>query len=136
MHHFARTVLLISLGAGVVATSSLARNGEVVTDASSTRGERICGWFENPTPANAWLTDRNGQWIIGIQGDYQAEGPWPEFDEDTWVETNRHHGYGCACVDATLDRSEHRVTRIFKAAARPLNACRRDKAIEDLEPAA
>jgi hypothetical protein len=22
--------------------------------------EKRCGWFQNPTPANAWLTDKDG----------------------------------------------------------------------------
>ncbi len=30
--------------------------------------ERRCGWFENPTPANATLTDRDGTWEIASQG--------------------------------------------------------------------
>src|SRR6266536_2441789 len=48
-------------------------------DAHSTTFETRCGWFSNPTPANAWLWDREGEWIIGVQGDFQAEGEWPYF---------------------------------------------------------
>ena len=47
-----------------------------------------CGWFENPTPANAWLTDRDGEWNLGLQSGYQAEGNWPEFEPSDWVRTN------------------------------------------------
>lgn len=43
------------------------------------RLETRCGWFANPTPANAWLLDRHGQWTIGLQGGYQAEGNWPNY---------------------------------------------------------
>lgn len=30
-----------------------------------------CGWFDNPTPGNASPTDRDGQWLIGLQGGHQ-----------------------------------------------------------------
>ena len=36
--------------------------------------ERRCGWLQNPTPANYWLIDRDGEWTIGAQGGYQAPG--------------------------------------------------------------
>ena len=36
--------------------------------------ERRCGWLQNPTPANWWLVDRDGEWILGVQGGYQAPG--------------------------------------------------------------
>ncbi|HYG29015.1 MAG TPA: DUF4087 domain-containing protein, partial [Allosphingosinicella sp.] len=36
--------------------------------------QRRCGWLDNPTPANWWLTDRDGEWLIGAQGGYQAPG--------------------------------------------------------------
>ncbi|MEN1943216.1 DUF4087 domain-containing protein [Luteimonas sp. MJ293] len=129
-------VLLTLLAVGILSTSTLAQqSNEAKVDTSSTQTERICGWFENPTPANAWLTDRHGEWIIGLQGGYQAEGSWPEFDEDEWVRTNIHYGYGCACLDTRLNKTEHLVVHIFGAMAQPLNICRRDKAIVDLEPA-
>jgi Protein of unknown function (DUF4087) len=46
--------------------------------------ETRCGWFSNPTPANASLFDRDGEWIIGVQGGYQAEGDWPDFEPGQW----------------------------------------------------
>ena len=87
-----------------------------------------CGWFSNPTPANTSLFDREGEWIIGVQGGYQAEGDWPEFSPKQWVETNVHHGYGCACLRVRVDRSERRILAIESARARALSACRRDPA--------
>jgi Protein of unknown function (DUF4087) len=38
--------------------------------------EKLCGSFENPTPASAWLTDRSGTWTIVVQGGRQAYGDW------------------------------------------------------------
>lgn len=31
------------------------------------KAEVRCGWFSNPTPANASLHDRDDEWIIGVQ---------------------------------------------------------------------
>lgn len=36
--------------------------------AAPAKVERRCGWFENPTPANATLADRDGLWEIATQG--------------------------------------------------------------------
>jgi hypothetical protein len=91
--------------------------------------ETRCGWFSNPTPGNASLYDRDGEWTIGVQMGYQAEGDWPEFSPKQWVETNVHYGYGCACLKVQVDRSTKRVIKIESARARPLSACRRDKAL-------
>ena len=91
------------------------------------KSELRCGWFSNPTPANASLHDRDGEWIIGVQGGHQAEGDWPEFSAKEWVETNVHYGYGCACLRVQVDGEK--VIRIESAKARPLSVCRRDRAL-------
>jgi len=39
-------------------------------EARLTSFETRCGWFSNPTPANAWLWDREAEWIIGVQGGF------------------------------------------------------------------
>ena len=89
-----------------------------------------CGWFSNPTPANASLHDREAEWIIGVQGGHQAEGDWPDFGPRQWVKTNVNYGYGCACMSVEVDRESNRVLEIKSARARPLSACRRDKALK------
>ena len=91
--------------------------------------ETRCGWFSNPTPANASLHDRDGEWIIGSQGRYQAEGNWPSFKSGQWVETNGHYGHGCACLRLRVNRETHEVIKIESARARPLAACRRDRVL-------
>jgi len=90
-----------------------------------------CGWFENPTPGNAWLTDRDGQWLIGLQGGHQAEGDWPRFTPARWVRTNGHYGHGCACLRVVADEASYEVQRIVSATSRPLRVCRRDKALTE-----
>ena len=92
--------------------------------------EMRCGWFSNPTPANASLYDNQREWIISVQGGYEAEGDWPDIPPKEWVETNVHYGYGCACMRVTVDREEGKVIKIFGSSARPLSACRRDRALK------
>jgi hypothetical protein len=94
------------------------------------RSETRCGWFSNPTPSNASLHDRDAEWIIGVQGGYQAEGDWPDFGPKQWIETNVHYGYGCACLRVRVDRSTHRVIAIESAKPRPLSACRSDRKLK------
>jgi hypothetical protein len=93
--------------------------------------ENRCGWFSNPTPANAWLEDKDGEWIIGIQGGYQAEGDYPDFADQQWVKTNGNYGYGCACMKVRVDYKTHRILEIASATAKPLSACRKDPALKE-----
>jgi hypothetical protein len=93
--------------------------------------ETRCGWFSNPTPGNAWLNDRDGQWTIGVQGGYQAEGDWPVFKPRQWVKTNSpDYGYGCACLEVRVNRETHEVVEIKSARARPLASCRHDPSLK------
>jgi hypothetical protein len=92
-------------------------------DASAFRHR--CGWVDNPTPANWWLTDRDGEWTIGTQGGEQADGEMPDFGAN-WVETNGHHGYGCVCMDAVVDTASKRVLRYRQARALVIERCTRD----------
>lgn len=93
--------------------------------------ETRCGWFSNPTPANIWLYDRDGEWTIGVQGGYQVEQDWdwPEFKRGQWVETNGPHGYGCACFQLRVDKESGHVLEIKSSRARPLSACKKDRAL-------
>jgi len=125
----------IIIVAGVVVAALLAVAGvssETTIVEAQTRVELRCGWFSNPTPANAWLIDRDGEWTIGIQGGYQADGNWP--DTGKWVKTNVHYGYGCTCVKATVDRKEMRVIKIVSSYGKSLAACRKDPALKKKEP--
>jgi hypothetical protein len=96
--------------------------------ATASKGERRCGWLVNPTPANWWLTDRDGQWILGTQGADQAAGmdEMPDMSTAGWVETNGHYGYGCACMTITAD-ADGQVSRVADARPRPLRQCRADR---------
>lgn len=107
--------------------------GVTFVDAQPSRiepSEMRCGWFSNPTPGNASLFDRDGEWIIGVQGGHQADGDWPEFGPNQWVKTNVNYGYGCACLRVRVDRQEMEVMAIESGKAQPLSKCRRDKSIQ------
>ena len=88
-----------------------------------------CGWFSNPTPANASLYDRDREWIIGRQGGHQAEGDWPDFKPRQWVRTSANYGYGCACLRLRVNRETHEVVEIAGWRVRPLSVCRRDRSL-------
>ena len=95
------------------------------------RPQTRCGWLVNPTPGNWWLTDRDGEWLIGAQGGYQAPGmdDMPDMSSQGWEETNGHYGRGCACLRVSVDRRSRRVTRLFSARPMPLRQCRADPAL-------
>ena len=114
------------LFAAALLTARPGAAGATAAGAARTR----CGWFSNPTPANASLHDREAEWSIGVQGGHQAKGDWPSFGPKQWIETNVHYGYGCACMSVEVERETHRVLEIKSARARPLSACRRDKALK------
>lgn len=99
--------------------------------AAPASGARRCGWLSNPTPANWWLTDSEGQWILATQGADQAPGmeTMPDMTTSGWVETNGHYGYGCACMTITHDPAANRVTRVTDAEPKPLKQCRADRAL-------
>src|SRR5215831_10704358 len=85
--------------------------------------ETRCGWFSNPTPANAWFFDRDGEWTIGVQGGHQADGAWPNFTTSQWVRTNGNYGYGCACLQMRVDKQTREVLVIKSSRVRPLAQC-------------
>jgi len=127
-----RTVTLRLLFVGFISLAAVLLAGRPGAHgaAGTVKVETRCGWFSNPTPANASLHDREDEWIIGTQGGHQAAGDWPSFGPKQWVETNGHYGHGCACMTVEVDRETHHVLEIKSARARPLSACRRDRALK------
>ena len=125
--------VVVCLTVIAVTAAMLSRSISPATEASSVVGTR-CGWFENPTPANAWLVDRDGEWEISVQGVGGLLDGWPNFKPRQWVNTNGHYGYGCACMKVTVDKKEKRVTKIISSYAKPLSACKKDKGLKGKEP--
>jgi hypothetical protein len=93
--------------------------------------EKRCGWLANPTPGNWFLFDRNGEWVLAIQGGYQADGldKISDIPRSDWIKTNGNYGYGCACLIADT-RADRIVLKIFSASPRNIGYCLRDKTIK------
>ncbi len=100
--------------------------------APQSKPETRCGWVWNPTPANWWLTDKAGRWIVSVQGGFQADGDgMPDFSEHDWVVTNPpDYGYGCACVTGVYDHRTMQVLRIDSATQKPLHQCKADRTLK------
>lgn len=87
-----------------------------------------CGWFDNPSPGNASLTDRDGEWTVAQQGSHIAKGTWPRFKPEQWVRTGTGSaGHGCACLSVQAQADDQLITVILKARSLPLSNCRRDR---------
>lgn len=132
MTGFYRRAARASARALFIAAGCLALSSTVGLAAATGKSEKRCGYLENPTPGNWWLTDRDGEWVIGAQGGYQAEGidVLPEsFFERGWVRTNGWYGYRCACLTVTTDRKQMRIGKILSGEPLPMSRCSRDKAI-------
>jgi len=116
----------MSLRLGIGAVLAL-----VVPLAGAEASERRCGWYQNPTPGNHWLVDRDGSWTMATQGGQQARGMnlMPDFTAREWVRTNGYYGYGCACIAVDVDRKTMLVTRILAVEQLPLARCRQDSAL-------
>ena len=93
-----------------------------------------CGWFDNPTPNNAWLNDKVGEWTVSIQGGHQAKGKWPSFNSSQWVKTGTgSYGYGCTCMKVRANAESKEIKQIISATVKPLSVCRQDKALKEPE---
>lgn len=118
----------------IIAAIASSNVKDIAPTVEAAKPEIRCGWFENPTPANAWLIDRDGEWIIAVQGGYQAEGDWPTFSKKRWVTTNNNYGYGCACMRVEVDRAEKQIVSIVSSDSKPLSWCRKSKRLKGKEP--
>lgn len=90
--------------------------------------ETRCGWLHNPTPRNWYLVDKDGRWIISLQGGYAAQGMdnLPSYNQKEYVKTNGYYGYGCACMDVVTDSAQLRISEIQGGESLPLSTCRED----------
>lgn len=91
---------------------------------------RLCGWWDNPTPGNVWLTDGTGRWTIAMQGMYEAHGDWPAFRPGQQIPKGAPHGVGCACITARVDQASRFVYSFTNAKALPPKVCRADPGLK------
>jgi len=99
---------------------------------AASAAETRCGWLENPTPANWWLTDKDASWTLMTQGEEARDEVMenlPSFEEDQYVATNGNYGYGCACLSVDVDGADERIIRVYSGKMLPLARCMADKAL-------
>lgn len=96
---------------------------------ASSEFETRCGWFVNPSPANIFLLDADGNWTLSSQGDHfiEKEWDWPNFSEDEWIGKPNAYGHGCACITAKFDKEKFDVLEISKLWPQALKICLTDK---------
>lgn len=123
----------IAISSSLIATAAigfpLAMTTAGTPSAAPAQRINICGWIVNPTPANWWMTDSIGQWVMSTQGSEGVEGMdvIPDLSGKQWVKTNGYYGYGCGCMNATVDRKAMAIIRIHSFKQKPLAACRADR---------
>ena len=103
---------------------------------AASAAETRCGWLENPTPANWWLTDKDGSWTLMTQGEDYREHVMdnlPPFDEAQFVATNGNYGYGCACLSVDVDKANERIMSVYSGKIIPLSRCENDSSLKRAE---
>ncbi|WP_432431294.1 DUF4087 domain-containing protein [Neorhizobium galegae] len=94
--------------------------------------ETRCGWLINPTPRNWTLIDAQNEWLIMLQGGYEAKGmdKIKDMAEGEHVTINYSHGYACFCMNVSTDR-DGSVRQIYSTRQLPLSKCRHDPALSE-----
>lgn len=94
--------------------------------------ENRCGWLENPSPANYWLTDKDGEWTISTQGKQGAAGmdKLVGFSNTEFIKTNGVYGYGCACITVDSDHNIKKILTIYQFKSLPIRQCKIDKTLK------
>ncbi|WP_111498485.1 DUF4087 domain-containing protein [Marinobacter bohaiensis] len=91
-----------------------------------------CGWIDNPSPANLWLTDREGQWIVSEQGGRRAVGAdfiMPS-DRTEFVSMNNGYGYFCGCLSVDARSNESVIATVLSFTQLSLKRCNTDPSLE------
>jgi hypothetical protein len=120
---------LISSGSKVIAPSVVLCAATLLS-LTPAMAERRCGWIENPTPGNYWVSDSRGQWVLAAQGGAEVKGMdlMPDFTLHDFVATNGAYGYACGCVDGafTADKVATEITRVRQL---PVAVCKKDTSL-------
>lgn len=99
--------------------------------------ERRCGWLENPSPSNWYLTDADTSWILMEQNEQEPNLSieLPSFREEKgwFVKTGGSSGYGCACLSVTVNKKTERVLTASKGKMLPIKTCKNDKKLPQQE---
>lgn len=98
--------------------------------------ETRCGWLDNPSPANWWLLDADGDWTISIQGREEFSNFFDVEPTGTYEREGLHPSYGwsCACIRGEFDPVSRRLTFAESVRNLPLSQCREDPALPERTP--
>lgn len=107
-----------------------------LANAASAETELRCGWLDNPTPANWWLVDADGEWTISIQGQGEFSNFFDVAPTGPYEREGLHPSYGwsCACIEGVFDPETRRLTQTLAVRNLPLSQCREDPALPDRAP--
>ncbi len=95
-------------------------------------GETRCGWLQNPTPGNWYLTDADATWTLSTQSDEpNASLEIPSLNEKKgwFVNTGGASGYACVCLNVTVDKQNQRILTASKGKQLPLKKCTSDRSL-------
>ena len=100
----------------------------MLAGATAASAEMRCGWVENPTPGNYYLSDRDGRWEISAQGGYEAEGmdKIGDLSAGDYRATNGNYGYACGCATVKSDADSQRIVVIDAFMQKTLADCEAD----------
>ncbi len=131
-----RSIRFWLVSAGWLLSTAVWADGVAPVAQPKPQGQQRCGWFDNPSPQNASLIDRDGEWVISQQSGHSAQGSWPpQFKASQWVRTGTgNYGYGCACMNVQVNTEPQHINRILSSQAKALAVCRSDKRLKGLEP--
>ena len=121
----------MNMRAMILAAPLLLAFGPLLADDVSAAENPVtrCGWVQNPTPGNWWLTDAEGDWILATQGsDNGAEGMdlIGDISAHDYVMSNGNYGYACGCMKVIANRDTMQVERVLSFRQLPLSKCDRD----------
>jgi hypothetical protein len=106
--------------------------------AVASAAETRCGWWDNPSPSNVSLIDKDGEWLISQQGEYSAKGKFPKFDfmnEEKFVPTGQgSYGHGCVCLKVATESKGKKILKILSSNIKPVTVCLKDPVLQGKEP--
>lgn len=100
----------------------------ILLSGAAQASENRCGWVQNPTPGNWWLTDADGQWTIMAQGSYEASGMENigDISAGDYVANNGNYGYACGCMQVDTD-GQGAITQIYSFRQLRISKCANER---------
>ncbi len=94
--------------------------------------QTLCGWLDNPTPANIRFINQDGSWSISTQGGENVDDKSINQifaamkNKSNFVRTNRNYGFTCVCLTVDINEKNHSIVKVHKAEQLLLKQCLED----------